>query len=345
MNQAAPTADRLDQGLCVLALTLSIELVLFKFAPDISAQILQNAPSPLGSYAAFEHYYLQPGSVHYARFLGNYILYFLAKLVEPAYHGGDLRLHPLRIAAGLLTPLYALIGAGPVLINALEYSWHRFFALYAFAVLISLYVFYPCDMPAFAFLSIALLCVLRERMWAALLFMLIVGLFRESSFHVIGFAAAWSMSGGRFSPVRRLAWVAGFASAFLIEYLAIRHFFPGPVSAVGHIILDWKVVFLDKGLLSLTSVCSLGLATLFPIACLLKVQAMPRGDWRGRFFIIHCAAFPAWVVFYRMLNGNTAELRMLLPAILPCIYGIAYQAASNRPLPRLPSIQSGSGQL
>jgi len=41
---------------------------------------------------------------------------------------------------------------------------------------------------------------------------------------------------------------------------------------------------------------------------------------------VNCYAFPGWIVFYRMMNGNLSEFRMLFPALLPCMYGIAYGA-------------------
>ena len=83
-------------------------------------------------------------------------------------------------------------------------------------------------------------------------------------------------------------------------------------------------LLLSAGLMSLTTVCSLGLAVLFPIACLLKADCGPPSDWRRRFFVINCWLFPAWIVFYRMMSGNLSEFRLLLPVVLPCIYGIAH---------------------
>jgi hypothetical protein len=118
---------------------------------------------------------------------------------------------------------------------------------------------------------------------------------------------------------------------FVAEYVAVRHFFPGPVSSAGGLILDPRRLFLDKGLLSLTTICSVGLAALFPIACLAKLRATGgANDWRFRFFELNCYVFPGWLVFYRMMNGNLSEFRMLFPALLPCMYGIAYSARRLR---------------
>src|ERR1700755_3198562 len=88
------------------AMAFGIELVLFKFLPDIGTAVIQHEVSGLTDFVTFEQAYLIPGSVHHARFLGNYILYDIARLLSTVYHSVDPRLHPLRVAAGLLTPLY-----------------------------------------------------------------------------------------------------------------------------------------------------------------------------------------------------------------------------------------------
>jgi hypothetical protein len=65
------------------------------------------------------------------------------------------------------------------------------------------------------------------------------------------------------------------------------------------------------------------LALVIVLDCLVKIKSMPRDDWRTRFFRLNSFALPLWIVFYRSLNGNISEFRMLWPVILPCIYGIA----------------------
>jgi hypothetical protein len=322
--------DRAEKLLSLAALTLSIELILFKFLPDVSTAVIQHLTSELTDFATFEKDYLTPGTVFHPRFLGNYILYDLARWLGRLFHSGDPRLHPLRVAAGILTPLYACLGTWFALRGAAGLAWRYFLAPYALAVVMGLYVFYPGDMPSFACLSLALWALLEERLVAALLLMLLTGLFRESAFHMVWLVAAWAWC-ARSQPLRaRLVWPGIFALAFALEYVAIRHFFPGPLASGGGIILDPRRLFLDKGLLSLTTLCSLGLASLFPLGGLLTARGLPEGDWRGRFFKLNCWVFPAWIVFYRMMNGNIAEFRMLLPAILPCIYGIAFSKAQAR---------------
>jgi hypothetical protein len=54
------------------------------------------------------------------------------------------------------------------------------------------------------------------------------------------------------------------------------------------------------------------------------MRGVPRTDWRRGFFVANSWAFPAWLLFYRMLNGNLSEFRLLFPVLIPCIYGIAY---------------------
>ena len=316
--------EQVEKLLSVAALTIALELVLFKFLPDISTAAIQHGTSRLTDFAAFERAYLTPGSVHHARFLGNYTLYYLAEALGHVAHSADPRLHPLRLAAAILTPVYAYLGAHLVLAKRGPLDWREFFVPYAFAVLIGQYVFYPGDMPALACLSAALYLLLSERLLPALLLMLLTGLFRESAFHMVWLVAAWALCDRSVPMIRRLAWSGTFALSFLLEYDLIRHIFMAPVSAAGTIIVDPRVLFLDKGMLSLTTICSLALAALFPLGCALRVRSLPRDDWHRAFFLLNCWVFPGWIVFYRMMSGNIAEFRMLLPVVLPCIYGIAY---------------------
>lgn len=322
--------ERLEQLLALSALAISIELAIFKFLPDIGTALIQNNKSALTDFGEYQADYLVPGSVHHSRFAGNYLLYFLAEMTARVHqHGADLRLHPLRIAAGILTPVYTFLGALPVLKNGGGYSWRAFMVPYALATLMGLYTFYPGDMSSLAFLSISLFFLLRERLAWALVFMLVTGLFRESAFHCVAFVAAWSVSSRSTAVSCRVAWVAAFAGAFVAEYLLVRVYFPGPLSAAGGLIFDPAFIFMGRGLLSLTTTCSLSLAALFPISYLVKAANVRDPDWRRRFFLINSYLFPAWIVFYRMLSGNISEFRLLLPVILPCIYGLAYEAAKT----------------
>lgn len=318
------TVECFDKVAYLVCVAICIELVLFKFLPDIGTAVIQGSSSTLTDFGVFEQTYLLPDSVHHARFLGNELLYHLARLIATVTNSSDVRLYPLRIAAGILTPVYAFTGALPVLSGTAGYNWRAFLIPYALAVIMGLYVFYPGDMPALAFLSIGLFLLLQQRMAPALGLMLVVGLFRESSFHMVWFVAAWAMCTDRQPLIRRLCWVATFAAAFAAEYRGVRIWFPGPISASGGVVLDPKQILLGSGLISLTTLCSLALAALFPILCWTSIRPLQRTTWQARFFLLNCAAFPFWIVFYRMFSGNISEFRMLLPVVLPCLYGISY---------------------
>ncbi|HTC52154.1 MAG TPA: hypothetical protein VK700_09485 [Steroidobacteraceae bacterium] len=323
MNRAAASAIA-EKLLSLIALALAIELVFFKFLPDIATGVIQGLPSSLTDFSLFRRDYLQPGTLAYTRFLGNQILWHAAQLISGLLHSQDLRLHPLRIAAGVLTPLYACVGAYPVLRSPMGLNWRYFMAAYAAMVLMSLYVFYPYDMPALALISVALYWLLKGDMGLTLVFMLLTGLFRETSFHVVTWVGLWMII-ARTRPLReRVLWFAAFAAAFALEYRLLRHFYPGPVTGGGHILIDPKAIFLAPGMLSLTAICSLGLEAVFAILCLNRLSTMSTTDWRRGFFIANCWVLPGWWIFYRMMDGNMAEFRLLLPAVLPCVYGLAY---------------------
>lgn len=325
------STDRAEKLISLAALTISIELVLFKFLPDVSTAAIQHLTSDLTDFGAFERTYMLPNSVHHARFLGNYILYDLARFLSQFFHNSDPRLHPLRVAAGIVTPVYTIIAALPALRGRLGMDWRYFLVPYGLAVFIGLYVFYPGDMSSLACLSLACWLLLEQRLLPALLWTLITGLFRESAFHMVWLVAAWAWCVGSQPLAKRLTWLSTFAIAFVLEYVTVRHFFPGPISASGGVTLDPHTLF--DGLRSITVICSLGLAALYPLACLIRLRDIPEershvADWRRQFFLLNCLVFPAWVVFYLMMSANMSEFRVLLPAILPCIFGIAY--APNR---------------
>lgn len=327
MHLHGPSADRAEKLIGVAGLFFVIELVLFKFLPDISTAVIQHAQSSLASFTEFQREYLAAGSVHHARFLGNYLLYGLASLISSVDHSLDPRLHPLRVAAGVLTPCYVYIGLHPVLTADRQFDWRYFLVAYGLATSIGLYIFYPADAPSLGFLSLGLFCLLNGRLAAGLILTLVTGLFRESAFHMVWLVAVWTWCDSSRPVQQRLGWLVAFGGVFVIEYVVVRHFFPGPVSSAGGIILDPRRLFLDKGLVSATALCSIGLAALYPIACWIKLRAAgSQADWRVRFFELNCYAFPGWLLFYRMMNGNLSELRMLFPALLPCMYGMAYAA-------------------
>jgi hypothetical protein len=323
MNRASESA-RVEKLLSLVGLAFAIELVYFKFLPDISTAVIQANASNLTDFALYKRDYLQPGTLSYTRFLGNQILWHVAQFIAGFIHSQDVRLHPLRIAAAVLTPLYACVGAYPVLRGWTVLNWRYFMAAYAAMVVMSLYVFYPYDMPALALISVTLYFLLRGNMGLALVFMLLSGLFRETSFHVVTWVGLWMII-DRTRPLReRMLWFVSFAAAFVLEYKSLRHFYPGPMTGAGQIMFDPRDIFLGRGMLSLTSICSLGLQAVFALVCLDRLWVIRTPDWRRTFFIANCCVLPGWWLFYRMMDGNMAEFRLLLPALLPCVYGLAY---------------------
>lgn len=317
-------SERFEKLLAAAALAFAIELVFFKFLPDLSTALIQGYSSNLTDFSLFERDYIVRGSLFSTRVLGNHIFWHVAHIVGHFVHSHDVRLHPLRITAGILTPLYAWAGAYPALRRSSGLNWRYFMAAYAVTVVISLYVFYPYDMPAFAALSVAMYFLLRERLGWALAFMLLTGLIRESAFHVVTWVALWALCSRSVPWGRRFTWLCAFAVTFILEYLAVRHYFPGPLTSVGGVLLDPRAIFLGKQMLSLTNTCVIGMQLVLAAVCLNRLRDTDPADWRHRFFVVNCYALPAWMIFYVVMNGNLAEFRLLLPALLPCIYGLAF---------------------
>jgi hypothetical protein len=323
-------SELFEKLLSLAALAFAIELVFFKFLPDLSTALIQSYPSNLTSFSQFEREYIVRGSLFSTRVLGNHIFWHVAQFVAHFVHSQDVRLHPLRITAGILTPLYAWAGAYPALRRSSGLNWRYFMAAYGMTAVISLYLFYPYDMPAFAGLSVAMYFLLRERLGWALAFMLLTGLTRESAFHVVTWIALWCLC-SRSPPLgRRITWLCVFAVAFVVEYLLVRHYFPGPMTSVGGVVVDLKAIFLGRQMLSLTNTCSVGLELVLAALCLNRLRNADPADWRRTFFVVNCYALPLWMIFYVMMHANLAEFRLLLPALLPCIYGLAFATATPR---------------
>jgi hypothetical protein len=320
-------SERFEKLLSLAALAFAIELVFFKFLPDLSTALIQGYPSNLTDFSLFERDYIVRGSLFSTRVLGNHIFWHVAQFVGHFVHSQDVRLHPLRITAGILTPLYAFAGAYPALRRSSGLNWRYFMAAYAVTVVVSLYLFYPYDMPAFAGLSVAMYFLLRERLGWALAFMLLTGLTRESAFHVVTWMALWMLCSRSLPSRGRFIWVCIFAVTFVLEYLAVRHFFPGPMTSVGGVVLDPAAIFLGKQMLSLTNTCSVGMELVLAALCLNRLRDTDPADWRRTFFVVNCYALPGWMIFYVMMHANLAEFRLLLPALLPCIYGLAFATA------------------
>ena len=317
-----------DKIFFVLLFVLGIELVFFKFIPDLgTASLPHQGPSQLADLTAYKSYYLTPGTVVYPRFLATMVHFHLAELLSKYIHSNDIRLNPLRIAAALLTPIYGIVGLLPVLIGRTRYNWRIYMALYCSYCTISLYVFYPFDMPSFALLSIAMFFVIEERLGAALIVMLVAGLVRESSLHIVWLVLCWAICRRYVSVSRRSMWVCIFAGAFTIEYLIIRSIFTsqGRLTSGGFFVLNPHELFFGRGLWSLTCIVVLAIVFIVPVYYLATRGSRFSGDWRHNLFVLNCAVTPLWIIFYRIMNGNISELRMLVPILLPIFYGLAME--------------------
>ena len=313
---------------------LVIELVFFKFIPDIGTAFYQNNISTLVSFNAFREYFLTSESVMYPRFLGNIILYETANFISSHYHSTDIRLHPLRIAAGILTPIYFAIGIIPIFFDR-KINWQKFSLFYFLMFISGLYVFYPYDAPSIGLISLSMYFVIKDKLFVAFFFFILTGFFRESSFHLVIIVLIWCFYIKSHSYYYRVSWPIIYLISFIVQYKFIRYYFPAPIIAGGDGFLSFLEIFFGSGLLSLTTIVTLALILMFPIYYFLE-----KGDWSlnlginkpiHNFFAANCYLVPLWVIFYRAMNGNITEFRMLWPALIPCIYGISIITNINRP--------------
>lgn len=316
-----------EKLIALLMCCLVIELALFKFTPDLAHQVYQNQKSALTSFDVYESQYMTPDSVMYPRFLGNMILFELAEFISSIFEiSDDIRLHPLRIAAGILTPIYFILGAFRAVFGFREINWKVFLTYYSLMFFSGMYVFYPYDAPSIAFISLCLSFILRGNILYAFLCFVVAGLFRESSLHVVVLMVVFSFV-NRFNYARNMKlwmWVGVFLVTYVVEYEIIRYFYPGPVTSNGYIDYDPTEIILGDGFLSLTTIVTLPLALLFPINYYVLRDQFDN-NWIREFISINCLLVPFWVLFYRAMGGNIPEFRILWPVLLPCIYGISYK--------------------
>jgi hypothetical protein len=325
----------------LLLFCLAIELIFFKFIPDLGTATLPNqGSSVLADLQAFHNYYQTPGSVMYPRFAGTSILLVLAQLIAKHVHSADIRLYPLRIAAGILTPLYACVGIIPVLMCSTRYSWRIYASLYCSYSVLSLYVFYPYDMPSIALISVAAFLILEEHLGSALFVMILTGIFRESSLHIVSFALAWAICKREVPIERRVSWAAAYVLTFVAEYSTIHRFYPGH----GSLIFNLHDIVFGRGLWSFTCIVTLAIVAIVPTLYVAHQGFKFSSNWRRNFFALSCAATPFWILFYRIMGGNISELRMLIPVLLPIFYGLSLD--SDEPLSALRNrLPDGEGAL
>lgn len=335
--------------LAILFCILMIEVVIFKYIPDVGTASYQNSISSLTSFDTYSNVYMAPGSVHHARFLGNLVLWHIADIISGFVHSVDMRLHPLRIAAAILTPFYFVLGVIPALLMRNIFDWKYFIVFYAVMFFGGLYVFYPCDAPALAGVSWAFYFLFQRKYLYVLAALLITGLFRESAFHIVVLAGIFMLTEKPRFQTEAIAWMALLSLAFLLEYIIVRKYYPGPISVNATTnSIDFREMFFGKGLWSLTSSVTLLLLALFPVFYWVRkaiskmnmdlgVDSHLKGQppFVRRFFWLNCAAIPLWIVFYRAMGGNMTEFRIFWPVLLPVVYGIAWSPISEEETRRL----------
>jgi len=320
--------------LAVLASLIFIIIIFFKFIPDIGTGVIQKSPSVLTSWEAYENQFLKPSSVHHARFLGNITVHQLARFLTAFIHNDDIRLHPLRISAALLTLVWFLVSLFPPFLFPSDLDWRVYLPTLALMFFAGLYVYYPCDAPALACLTLSIVFILKERMYWALLGMIVTGLFRESSFHVVSSIAIWAWCARHHNLKTRLLWLLIFILTFIFEYKMTRVFYPGVERGLEfyqmRLIENWDKILLGKGLISLTSLMSIPLALIYPISWWLLKHSQISGNWQQNFFAISCLAFPFWIFFYLVQDAGLAEFRVMWAFIIPCILGLAWNNKTNK---------------
>ncbi len=361
-DRRRPQTRRLTEIIIFYIIVFSaVFIVFFKFSPDVGFAYFFNAQhgcvglckTTLEDFGAFKGYDLtQNGDVHYARFLGNELVYYLAIVIDYVLKTTDPRLHPLRISAAIWSCFFLLLGTIFQTRADGFINWKVFFVLYSFVCLVGMYVYYPADMPSVALISLCLYFMQDQRFGLTLGAMIIAGLFRESAFHVVVLVCVWAVCQSERRLLERIGFIFLFAAVFFVEYKVIRLFFPGRLSDAGGAFgIDFSIsnILFAKGLWSLTSMGVLAID--FSLILYYIIYAMDQTDrsWQRRFYLTNCLLFPCWILFYRMLAGNVNEFRLLIPALLPVIFGIAHNASleagsmRDRNLPvrpeRTPSMQ------
>mgnify|MGYP003386775929 CR=1 FL=1 len=311
-----------------------IVLIFFKYLPDVGTSVIQSLPSTLMSWDAYTEYYLSEASVHHARFLGNELVHWLARLLPEGPAANDVRLHPLRLSATLFTILWFLVALIPMAMPMRRFDPRIYLAGLSVMVMSGLYVYYPCDAPSLAWLALGTTFLLSERLMLALACLLITGLFRESAFHLVVMTGLWALCARHQTLAKRVAWPLAFGALFAVEYKLIRHWYPGAVKDMGHYagLLSAEGLsdlVLGGGLWSLTTLLTLPLAVAYPLAWWRFKRHAAQHEWQHRFFLLNCLAFPAWVFFYRTQGGNINEFRIMWPFLLPCLMGLAWQPSNN----------------
>jgi hypothetical protein len=254
------------------------------------------------------------------RFAGNYAVYYTAKAIESVIGiPGDIRLHPLRLAACIWSTLSIWAAALPVMLDRSgRWNWRVFYAAYLAMACVSFYTYMPYDLPSTAFVVLGLWAVLHRRPAIALIAIVIGSTFRESMLHVVFFAMCALLI-----PSLRVhaGWVVAMLVVFFAEWFIIRRYlFPGARNT-----FVWRIW---HHLGSLTLWASVGLVMWYTAQSTLSISRRVAGfgwDDVDLFFWLQVLAVVPWLIFYTMNNGNLSEFRMLLPVLVPLVFALAYR--------------------
>ncbi len=313
--------ELLLKALTVAAIPLLVFFELFKFAPDLAATASGHGTSPLVSFRAYREVLT---GIHASRFAANEIVYWLARAIGgfvPRH--ADVRLHPLRLAAALVAAGAILATLAPFLSSrqAQRWSWRTFALFYLPVAFLSLQVYKPYDLTSTAVIAFALLALFSDRFALAFGLMIVAGLFRETSLHVVWFALcfAW-LRGGR----RRLSWTAAMGLVWAAELTTIRHAF-GVQTHVG-LALALPPDFFNPSLW--LSVLATLIATGYAAVDLASRRAAfdgTEGQIAWRFFALQVGVVVPWMIFYQIMGGGLAEFRLMLPVLLPLALSVAWR--------------------
>jgi hypothetical protein len=323
-NSFAKLASHEDLLAKALALGITPVLVMIfflKFGADVSTPVLQNLPDQPVMLTSYDNYWYHLRDLMRPRFAANWAVYGTAKAIERVIGiPGDIRLHPIRLAAAIWSTLGIWLGVAPVVLDRSgRWNWRTYVAAYLAAACVSLYCYMPYDIPSTAFVVLGLWAILHKRpAWAFAA--LVIGMtIRESMLHIVFFALCTLVIPSLNVGVR---WAALMFVTFFVEWFVIRKIFPGGKPA-----FVWRIW---HHLGSLTLWASVGLVLWYAAQATLAIsKRVGRLGWddRDTLLWLQVLAVVPWLVFYTMNNGNLAEFRMLLPILVPLIFALAYRRA------------------
>ena len=312
--------DGLAKLLALVASAILVLIMFLKFGADVSSPYLQRLPETRPMLSNYEVYWANLQDLMRPRFAGNYAVYYTARAIERVIGiPGDIRLHPLRLAAVIWSTLGIWAAVLPVMLDRSgRWNWRVFFAAYLAMACVSFYTYMPYDLPSTAFIVLGLWAILHRRPGLALLAIAIGSTFRESMLHIVFFAMCTLLV-----PSLRVSvgWIVAMFVLFFAEWFVIRRFlFPG---GQNHFV--WRIW---RHLGSLTLWASVGLIAWYTAQATLTVaKRVTRLGWDDvdAFFWIQVLAVVPWLLFYTVNNGNLSEFRMLLPVLVPLVFALAYR--------------------